>query len=279
MPNLTHHKNLLDTATRALGLGLALVYVIGLLITNIYFSRFGISDFSMLRVRYLTTGFAFLGFSLFPLIVLMIPILAFYFLRSRHLLLSVSASLVTFLMFACTAYMVLLFVVNERTITAPIFLYAAEVSVGADLFGEWLKILIKWFTPVALVLFVYAPLGAIIITWHIGKVQRTALVVCIPLLIFGTALVLARFAGGHYPQLRPAFGGPTAMVSDVVVEAAACSQLGVELKGDDKVCAIKGIKLLHETDKRIYLKLPESKESLLQIPLTHVRIIASPKLP
>ena len=279
MSNLTEKKDLLDVTTRLLGLGLVLVYVIGLLITNIYFSRFGISDFSMLRVRYLTTGFAFLGFSLLPLMVLIVPIVAFYFLRNRHIILSLSASFLAFLIFAFTAYWLLWFAVIDNSLHAPFYLYAVEGHGALNALQTGVKYLLRWFTPIALPIFVYAPLAAIFITWLTRKLQKTALVVCIPLALLGVGSVLSRFAWGHYPQLNAGFGGPTAMVSDVVVEAAACSQLSIELEGDGKICKLRGIALLHETDKRIYAKLPGGDGPVLQIPLTHVRVIATPKLP
>jgi hypothetical protein len=274
MSNWTDQKDLLDVATRAIGLSLGLLYVIGLLITNVYFARFGISDFSMLRVRYLTTGFAFLGFSLLPLIVLLVPILAFYYLRgqSRNWKISVPASLLAFLVVSFTGYLVFAFVVRERTPTAPFFLYAVPAQTLE--YEEWLKCLITWFTPVLLVLFLYAPLCAMFITWRIGKLKKAALVVCIPLVLFGIGSILTRFAGGHYQQLRPVFGGPITTLSDVLVASPACHYLGLELESDSDVCVLRGIILLHETSERIYVRQPGRDGRVLQIPITQVRLIA-----
>lgn len=274
MPNLTKQKDLLDVATRALGLSLGLLYIMGLLITNVYFARFGISDFSMLRVRYLTTGFAFLGFSLLPLTVLLVPILAFYYLHGRrpHWKVSVPASLMAFLVFFCTVYLVLGFVVRQHNPTAPFFLYAVPIQ-GVEYEG-WFKSLIIWFTPVILIVFLYAPLCAMFITWRIGRLQNAALVVCIPLVLFGMGSVLTRFAGGHYQQLRPAFGGPTATLSNVLVAGPACRYLGLDLESGSDVCVLRNITLLHETGDRLYVRQPGRDGRVLQIPLTQVRLIA-----
>lgn len=46
-------------------------YVIGLIITNIYFCRFGILDLSLLRIRYILTGTTFLLVSVIPIVLLL----------------------------------------------------------------------------------------------------------------------------------------------------------------------------------------------------------------
>lgn len=276
MPNLTTQKDLIDIATRALGLSLGLVYIIGLLITNVYFSKFGISDFSMLRVRYLTTGFAFLGFSLLPLMMLLVPIFSWYYLHRRYRKSSVWISLFAFLVVFGTGYSVLSFIVNEWTIFSAFNLYAINPP-KIILKYEWLIYLIKWFTPVVLVFFVYAPLSAIFIACWIGRWQKLALVICIPLVLFGTGSVLTRFAGGHYSQLKPAFGGPMTTISDIVVSGALCHHLSAEVVKDgsgSEVCKLSGVKLLHETGQRIYVQQLGEDVLIFQIPLTDVRLIA-----
>jgi hypothetical protein len=234
-----------------------------------YFAKFGISEFSMLRARYLTTGFAFICFTFLPFLTLILPVATIYYLRDLHRIYSIISSFFAFIIVVLIEYSVLCYVIYFRSpiksIVEPFSLYAVE-------FTKVISIL-KWITPIILVFFIYIPLVALYIVWRVGKTQKIMMVICIPVILFGTGIVFTLFALCHYPKLRPAFGGPTAMICNIVVTATTCQYLGVEVLKNREICTLQQYELLHNTNDYIYVR-QNTVNSTLQIPLSEVKLIA-----
>jgi hypothetical protein len=224
------------------------LYILGLIIINIYLWRFGIYDISPLRIQYILGGFCFVLFISAPILIIVVPCLVWISLER----LFYKILLAFFSLFASCAILILIlwFMLYDQTYS----LWGNIVS------------LLENYKDFILHLGLIIVSGLYVLRYvlrqkksnenFIRKKRFKIIISAIALLYFFSSFF--SYALYIQPKVHKSFGGGRPILADILISPEGVSIVNsLEMDPDDKGY-LRDIRIIYETTSTIYL-LPKKE--------------------
>lgn len=202
-----------DSIAKSVAATIAALYVIGLLITNIHLSRFGLSEFAVVRVRYVWVGLDYLIYLAAPFVLIAFPLAAFSLLKSAKRARWAASAFIAFAVFVLVGQAFQYFVHSSPGVSleSPMQFWRLYFVPHSSSYWEW------FFLPTIMLLMMMSrlakwsrvPLFTFLHRWITGLIpsdrfQALLLMLLVPCGAIGTILV---YTVQVYPNIEFAVGG------------------------------------------------------------------------
>jgi len=245
-----------------------ILYIIGLIITNIYLSRFGIYDISLLQVQYILTGFVFLIFFLAPILGILFPFIIIFKFSKPFFINNDKRTSIIIVVFLSKLLLAILFSVTICLTLGLLFSFLLSTTVDRDSLNCLLNIraILFFFISLSLglIIIIYVAHSKNYLSKKFGKnmlkynIILGNVIICV-FAIFCFISILTLYPIGIHSHVHNAFSGGKPISAYLLIsqnDISVIKSLGLSLDSKNYVLDTK---IIHQTHSLIYL-LPEKKD-------------------
>lgn len=262
--------DLIEKSVKYFAFIIGILYVCGIIITNLYLGRFGISNISPVRIQYILVGFDFIMFLFLPGLV--IGSLFITKIMKKSVGKDKKSKIFSFirnLTFIALAINLLIFV-------QTLLIYALIPSPRI-----YLKTMLKIysFVPWLMGLFVfYMSLFTLFKFRNMNKTEHLKIWFFPNIAIFFFSIVF--LVNGYslliHPMVHPAFAGGKPINGDILISEEGISMLSSLKMELDENKYLRDVKIIYETSSWLYFipqKENEEKKGCIALPRKHIDAI------